>query len=154
MKVTITLLFSTLLMVSYLFFTPHRTLMSFKEVIQAQGGEAIAERVVFPTVRENLKKQLQTKIINDLLLRVGQDATTPAAALLGTTISFSRVDNLVDDLITPSNLSGLLVLAKIDSTKLDTSEDLNDAAIHSASLRYSGINKFLYGLMAKSGVSL
>ena len=154
MKVTITLLFSTLLVVSYLFFTPHLTLMSLKEAVRAQDGEAIAERVLFPTVRENPDKQLQTKIINDLLLRVDQDATIPAAALLGTTISFSRVDNLVDNLITPSNLSGLIVLGKINSSKLDTSEDLNDAAIHSISLNYSGINKFLYGSMAKSGVSL
>ena len=154
MKVTITLLFATLLVVSYLFFTPRLTLMSLKEAVQAQDGEAIAERVLFHTVRETLKKQLQTKIINDLLLRVGQDATIPADALLEKTISFSRVDDLVDDFITPSNLIGLLVLGKIDSSNLDANEDLNDAAIHSASLRYSGINKFLYSLMAKSQVSL
>ena len=107
-------------MMSYLFFTPHLTLMSLKEAVQAQDGEAIAERVEFPTVRESLKKQLQAKFINDLLLRVGQDANIPAAALLRTTISFSRVDNLVDDFITPSNLIGLLVLGRIDSSKLDT----------------------------------
>ena len=154
MKVTLTLLFTTLLVANYLFFTPYLTLTSLKEAVQAQDGEAIAERVVFPTVRESLKKQLQTKIINDLLLRVGQDATIPAAALLEKTISFSRVDDLVDDCIIPSNLIGLLVLGKIDSSNLDANEDLNDAAIHSASLRYSGINKFLYGLMAKLGVSL
>ena len=114
--------------------------MSLKEAVQAQDGEAIAERVAFPTVRESLKKQLQAKVISDLLLRVGQDANNPAAALLGTTISFSRVDNLVDDFITPSNLIGQLVLGKIDSSKLDINEDLNDATIRSASLRYSGIN--------------
>ena len=135
MKVTITLLFTTLLVVSYLFFTSHLTLMSLKEEAQAQDGEAIAERVVFPTIRESLKKQLQMKIIDDLLLRVGQDATIPAASSAGNKNSFSRVDNLVDDLIIPSNLIGLVVLGKIDPSKLDTSEDLNDAAIHSASLR-------------------
>ena len=140
MKVTITLLFTTLLMMSYLFFTPHLTLMSLKEAVQVKDGEAIAERVEFPTFRESLKKQIQAKIINDLLLRVGQDANIPAAAMLGPTISFSRVDNLVDDFITPSNLIGLIVLGKIDSSKLDINEDLNDATIRSASLRYSGIN--------------
>ena len=142
MKVTITLLFTTLLVVSYLFFTPHLTLMSPKGSVQAQDGEAIAGRVEFPTAIESLKKQLQTKIINYLLPRVCQAATTPAATLLGTIISSSLVENLVDDFITPSNLIGLLVLGKSDSSKLDTIEDLNDAAIHSATLRYCGINKF------------
>ena len=65
MKVTITLLFTTLLLVSYLFLTPYLALMSLKEAVQARDGEAIAERVEFPTVRERLKKQLQTKITND-----------------------------------------------------------------------------------------
>ena len=118
MKVTITLLFTTFLVVSYLFFTPHLTLMSLKEAVQAQDGEVIAERLEFPTIRESLKKQLQTKIIDDLFLRVGQNATIPAAALLESTISLSRIDNLVDDFITPSNLIGLIVLGKIDSSKL------------------------------------
>ena len=142
MKVTITLLFTTLLVVSYLFLTPYLALMSLKEAVQARDGEAIAERVEFPTVRESLKKQLQTKITNDLLPSGGQAATSPAVALMGTTISSSFIDNLVDDFITPSNLIGLLALGKSDPSKLDTIEDSNDAAIHSASLRYGGINQF------------
>ena len=142
MKVTITLLFTTLLVVSYLFLTPYLVLMSLKEAAQAQDREAIAERVEFPTVRESLQKQLQTEITNDLLPSGGQAATRPAVALLGTTKSSSLADKLVDDFITPSNLIGLLALGKSDSSKLDTIEDLNDAAIHSASLRYRGINQF------------
>ncbi|MFL2528939.1 MAG: DUF2939 domain-containing protein, partial [Candidatus Azotimanducaceae bacterium] len=62
MKIGVAMLIVVLSMVGYLGLTPYLTLMSLKQAVQSQDGEAIAEKVEFSSVRESLKEQINAKI--------------------------------------------------------------------------------------------
>lgn len=151
MKIGVAMLIVVLSMVGYLGLTPYLTLMSLKQAVQSQDGEAIAEKVEFSSVRESLKEQINAKITGEALSSGDQDLASSASALLGATFAASFVDNVVDTFIKPSSLISLFARGKDETSTLDSIEEFNNVGINDATLRYEGVNQFSVSFEGEDG---
>ena len=102
MKWKIALAIAVVLVVAYLAASPWLTAYQLRAALEAQDSEALVEHVDFPTLRQNLKDDL-----NAMLVQETQDEENPFAAL-GVLLGSAIVDRMVDAFVTPAGLAGLL----------------------------------------------
>lgn len=90
--------------VGYVAAGPYITLHQIKSAVQQQNSEKLSENIDFPTLRQNLKEQLNAVIMKET---VSQMKDNPVAALaLG--FASKLVDGMVDSFVSPSGLANLM----------------------------------------------
>jgi hypothetical protein len=91
--------------------SPGHTLRGLAAAIEARDAVEMEERVEFPTLREGLKAQLNSVVLDRMDAALG--GTTPDDPLvsglqsLGAGLALALVDGMVDGFVTPSGLAEL-----------------------------------------------
>jgi hypothetical protein len=83
---------------------PYLAVADIERGINDKDSERLAERVDFPTLRQNLKDQLKVKILKSATKELEDNPFGALATGLATTL----VDGLVDAFITPAGLASLM----------------------------------------------
>ena len=142
-------------LVGYFAGSPYLTLMNLKSDIESRNGESLAEKIDFPSVRESLKDQFNLAMAKETMDSSSEDDPWGAAgAALGADFASTMINGMVDGLVTPSGLIGLMSRGEIDSggskdqSQTSTQQEL---AISDAVLSYEGLNKFSATLINDDG---
>ncbi|WP_116474252.1 DUF2939 domain-containing protein [Zobellella maritima] len=88
----------------YLAAMPYITVNQIREAADRHDSQALAEHVEFDSVRQSLKDQLNTRLLQEL---GGKIKTNPFAAL-GAAFTNMMVDGLVDTYMTPAGIEQLM----------------------------------------------
>lgn len=93
---------------------PYRTLSALKRALSQNDSAALAECVDFPTLRQNLKTQLQSRANS------GLNAIAPSGILsqIAGGIAGGVIDASVDAFVTPTGLNSLLAGVSLAGTRL------------------------------------
>ena len=101
MKWLLTLLIGVLI---YLTASPYITLYHIRSAADARDGESLAEYIEFPALRQNLKDQFSLAMGRNAAQQINDNPLGALAASFGGLIT----DRLVDSLVTPTALVGLV----------------------------------------------
>jgi hypothetical protein len=93
-------------------YSPYQTVHAMKTAGENRDGEALAEHIDFPSVRQSLKEQVNVKLEK----MVNDDSAENPIGALGAALGGMLVDKLVDAYVTPAGL--------IQMMKGDTPEDV------------------------------
>jgi hypothetical protein len=118
--------------IAYLIASPYIALHQMKHAVQTRDGEALAEFIDFPSVRESIKEQFRAMVV--------QKATDEATAgngfaALGAALAGSMVDGMIDGAVTSANLTKLMDGAE--------RKGVIGAPLDNATARYASWNKFI-----------
>ena len=102
------------LVVGYIFVAPYLTVYQMKVAAEKHDGESLSEYVDFPSLRQNLKDQMNTMLGKEMAKEVADD--NPFAAL-GAAFGGMMVEKMVDAYITPSSITALMKGEKLDTKK-------------------------------------
>lgn len=91
-------------MVGYVGAGPYLTVLSIKTAIIEKNDLTLAQHINFPVLRENVKDQLNTKLMDGSKDQIKQNPLAVLAASLASTM----VDSVVDSVITPSGLTAII----------------------------------------------
>ncbi len=83
---------------------PLITIHQIKSAIEQQDSEKLSEYVDFPTLRTNLKEQLNSEVMKQAATQLKDN---PFLAL-GLAFSPKLVEGIVDSFVTPSGISNLM----------------------------------------------
>lgn len=100
------------ILVAYYGYSPYLTVHAMKNAGENRDGEALAEHIDFPSVRQSIKEQVNVK----LLQMVNDESNENPIGALGVAFGGMLVDKLVDAYVTPAGL--------IQMMEGDTPEDV------------------------------
>jgi hypothetical protein len=100
------------ILAAYYSYSPYQTVHAMKSAGENRDGEALAEHIDFPSVRQSIKEQVNVK----LLKIVNDESKDNPIGALGAAFGGMLVDKLVDAYVTPAGL--------IQMMKGDTPEDV------------------------------
>ena len=91
-------------LVGYAAVGPLITIYQIKSAVEQQDSEKLSEYVDFPTLRTNLKEQLNS----ELMKKAATDWKDKPFRALGLALSPKLVESIVDSFVTPSGISNLM----------------------------------------------
>jgi len=91
-------------LVGYAAVGPLITIYQIKSAVEQQNSEKLSEYVDFPTLRTNLKEQLNS----ELMKKAATDSKDKPFRALGLALSPKLVEIIVDSFVTPSGISNLM----------------------------------------------
>src|ERR1700761_2691609 len=116
--------------------SPYYALYTLKSVVVHGDADALAERVNFPVLRENIKEKLRGEIAKQTVQRSGADGTTTDGLnALGVMLGSQFINLAIDQYVNPQ----FVIQMVQDSSR--THGD-NARVPYVASSGYQGINKF------------
>ena len=137
---------------AYVVAAPYWTVHQMKSAAQRRDGEALAEYIDFPSVRQSLKDQL-----NALYLKGMADdekmADNPFATL-GAAFAGVMVDRIVDAYVTPAGLAQLMAGEKpeFESDPRDEAPEKSQREpLANASMSYESFDKFTVRIVNADG---
>lgn len=92
------------IVLAYIVAAPHITVHNLKNAAQAHDGEALGDQIDFPTLRQNLKDQLNGFLHTNEDPQREENALVAIAAAIGSVIA----DRAVDAYVTPDALTRLM----------------------------------------------
>ncbi len=95
---------AALLLTAWVGAGPYLAVADIRQGIENKDSERLAERVDFPTLRQNLKDQIKVRIVRSAAEELDENPFGALAAGLASTL----VDGLVDSFITPAGLASLM----------------------------------------------
>ncbi len=90
--------------VAWYAYSPYQTVHAMKAAGENRDGEALAEHIDFPSVRESIKEQLNSR----LMKVVNEESEEHPVKALGAAIGGLLVDKLVDAYVTPAGLMQMM----------------------------------------------
>lgn len=128
------------LVVGYVAAGPYLTVSAIKAGIIEQDSEKLSENIEFPTLRQNLKDQLNTVMMKNAATELKDNPFAALAAGLAT----KMVDGIVDSFATPSGLAALMEGKKPSQNDGTESEALpkKDDLFKNARFIYDSIKQF------------
>jgi hypothetical protein len=120
--------------------SPYMVSYQMKSAADARDGEALSGHIEFPTLRQNLKDQLNAALAKEMS-KDGQDSF----AVIGAAFGAMMVEGMVDAYVTPSSIVAMMNgeppnQAANGETGQSTSDD--SEALEDARMAYSGWDKF------------
>lgn len=98
------LVLAAVLLLGYLAAGPFIAYNAIREAVQAQDTAELAEHVDFPTLRGNLKLQVDDYVVR----KAGADAQSSLLGAFAVRIASGIAGGMVDTLVTPAGLGALL----------------------------------------------
>jgi len=96
---------AVVLAIGWLAASPYITLYQMKQAADARDGEALSEHVDFPSVRQSIKDQLNTRVAR----KMGTDSDDSGAlAMIGASVASVLVDRMVDAYVTPTGIAEVM----------------------------------------------
>lgn len=129
-----------ILIIGYIAAGPYLTIYFIKSAVTEKNPEKLAEYIDFPLLRQNLKDQLNAKVLTSAATELESSPLATLAAGLATKI----VDGVVDTLITPNSLAKVMEgknPTKASQTE-STSQSEKKELFKDAKLSYDSINRF------------
>jgi hypothetical protein len=142
--VTAALVGAALFLAGY-FGSPWLTLLALKNALPSGDRDRIESLVDFPALRENLKAEFGAMMAAQMQSDV--DLRDNPFAGLGMAIAPTIVNNIVDSMVTPTNLAHLAGASKVSSAGPDTAVQPSSSSflkkpLSGLSYSYSGLNRF------------
>jgi hypothetical protein len=108
---------------SYIALGPFITMYQIKSGIVRGDSEALNENIEFPTLRENLKSQLNVS----LMKKMASDLKDNPFAALGLGLAGKLTDGMVDSFVSPAGLSALLEgnRPNVNSQRLNENKEIS-----------------------------
>jgi len=91
-------------LVGYVGVGPLITIYQIKSAVERQDSEKLSDYVDFPTLRTNLKEQLNS----ELMKKAATESKDNRLLALGLALSPKLVESIVDSFVTPSGISNLM----------------------------------------------
>ena len=131
------------LVVGYVAAGPYFTVSAIKTGIVEQDSEKLSENIDFPTLRQNLKDQLNAAMMKNAATELQDDPFAALAAGLATKV----VDGIVDSFVTPSGLAAIMEgnepsKSPESSSGGDSSPPNKDDLFKNARFSYDSMSKF------------
>jgi len=128
------------LIVGYVAAGPYLTISEIKTGIVESDSEKLSENIEFPTLRENVKEQLNAVMMKNAAAEMKDNSFAALAAGFAT----KMVDGMVDSFLTPSGLAALMEGKKPSKggASRDTSLPKKDDLFKNARFSYDSISKF------------
>lgn len=92
------------LLIGYVAAGPYLTVSAIKTGIVEKDSEKLSENIEFPTLRQNMKEQLNAVVMKNSATELKDN---PFAAI-GVALATKMVDGIVDSFVTPSGLAALM----------------------------------------------
>ena len=133
--------------VAYVAAGPYLMLYKLKSGVEARDAEAVAECVDFPALRQNLKDQLQAAASKRI------DSQQNPLAALAATIAVRVADPLVDSLISPEGLAGLMAGEKpaLASSETPSARFPAKKPLEDATFGYESFGEFVVSVPSPGG---
>jgi hypothetical protein len=121
---------------------PYLTIGAIKTGIVENDAELLADNIEFPTLRQNLKEQLNSAVMRS----AAKEADDNPLGVLFAGLASSLVDGLVDNFVTPSALASVMEGREppTESTRSTRSPSTADREelFRDARMTYDSLNKF------------
>ena len=137
-------------LVGYVAVGPFITIHQLKSAIERQDPEALASTVDFPTLRENLKEQLNAFFVSNAAIELKDNPFGALGALFASKLAESAVDALV----TPPGLANLMAGRPKQAQPEQHAQQSSVRApelLRNARYTYDGMNKFSARVSAEQG---
>jgi hypothetical protein len=133
--------------VAYVVAGPYLTLYALRSGVEARDAEAVAECVDFPALRQNLKDQLQAALAK----RIDPQQNPLAALAAGFAVNLA--DPLVDRLISPEGLAGLMAGQKppLASSEPSPPPSPMKKPLEDATYGYESLDEFVVSVPSAGG---
>lgn len=115
-KVIIGLVILIVLIIAYVAAGPFITIHGIKSGIESQDTEKLSECIDFPTLRSNLKEQLNAAMMKSAAIDLKDNPFGVLAAAFATKV----VEGLVESFLTPSGMANLMEGKKPEQNQLDS----------------------------------
>lgn len=116
--------------------TPYMAVSNIKDSIVEKDSEELSENIDFPVLRQNLKDQLNAKMMENM---ADELSNNPFAAL-GMGLASTMVDGMIDGFITPAGLAQSMQGKKARSSS--TGNVNKDELFKDARFTYDSMSKF------------
>lgn len=128
------------LVVGYVAAGPYLTVYAIKTGIVENDAEKLSENIEFPTLRQNMKEQLNASMMKSTATEMKDN---PFAAL-AVGFATKMVDGIVDSFVTPSGLSTLMEGKKPnnDGASGNDPPQKKDDLFKNARFSYDSVSKF------------
>jgi len=128
------------LVVGYVAAGPYLTVSAIKTGIVENDSEKLYENIEFPTLRQNIKEQLNTTMMKNMDTEMKDNPFSAFAVDLVTTM----VDGMVDSFVTPSGLAALMESEKLNEGEngSNTPPPKKDNLFKNARFSYDSMSKF------------
>ncbi|SDC10440.1 DUF2939 domain-containing protein [Acinetobacter boissieri] len=144
-KIIVAMVTVTLLIGGYIYVSPYIMLNNLKSAINANDSAKVASYVDFPSVRQNLKAQMNTYLTKQM-----DPSKHEGMEGLGQMFALVMVDKITDLVVTPEGLTlmmqGKTVNLNLDSQIKNTNNPIqvqpNQTATENYSTQYLSINEF------------
>ncbi|PKN19499.1 MAG: hypothetical protein CVU71_08325 [Deltaproteobacteria bacterium HGW-Deltaproteobacteria-6] len=126
--------------VGYVAAGPYLTVWAIKTAIVEQDSEKLSENIEFPTLRQNLKDQLNAAMMKNISAELQNNPFAAIAAGLAS----KMVDGIVDSFVTPSGLATFMEGKKPSKTESNnvTTPPQKDNLFKNARFTYDSTSKF------------
>ena len=143
MKTSILVVAGILVVVAYIAAGPYLTLLDIKTGVIEKDSEKLADNIEFSTLRQNIKDQLNAKMMEKAATKIKDNPLAALAAGFAT----KMVDGMVDSFVTPNGLARVMggkSLAKPSATDTEASDKppTKDDLFKNARYAYDSINQF------------
>lgn len=133
----------------YVAAAPYITVYQLKSAAESRDGEALSERIDFPSVRQSLKDQINAMFMKEITKDGMKD--NPFAAL-GAAFAGVMVDKMVDAFVTPAGITQLMSGEKPKTTEGEESASNSvRKPLSDASMSYESLDKFVVKVKGNSG---
>jgi hypothetical protein len=129
--------------------SPYVVSQQMKSAAEARDGEVLSEHIEFPTLRQNVKDQLNAAMAKEMINEV---ESNPFAAM-GAAFGSMMVEGMVDAFVTPASITEMIKgEAAKETRKQSSSEDTEPRkAFKDAKLSYKSWDKFTIAIPAEDG---
>lgn len=140
------------LLAAYAAAAPYVTVHQMKAAAQRRDGEALAEHIEFPSVRQSLKDQLNALFLKELA--EDEKLADNPFATLGAAFAGMMVDRIVDAYVTPAGLAQLMAGEKPElesDPRYEAPEKSQREPLANASMSYESFDKFAVRIVNADG---
>lgn len=128
------------MVVGYIAAGPYLTVSAIKTGTVEQDSEKLSENIDFPTLRQNLKDQLNLAMMKS----IGEELNDNPFMALAAGFASTMVDGIVDSFVTPSGLAAMMGGKKPsgNGTMESANPPREDELFKNARFSYDSISKF------------
>jgi hypothetical protein len=139
----------TALLVGWAISSPYVVSQQMKSAAEARDGEALSEHIEFPTLRQNVKDQLNAAMAKEMINEV---ESNPFAAM-GAAFGSMMVEGMVDAFVTPASITEMIKGESAKGARKQSSSEGTEPgkAFKDAELSYKSWDKFSIAVSAEDG---